>query len=85
MDASDDGQLGPRYYKSRTAEEWRAYHRDYYRKHAERRRQQRKNSHQRMVLERAYMRYGGIVPRRVIRLLFLRKGSAPSRPKKSNT
>ena len=76
---------GPGYYKSRTAEEWRAYHREYYRKHAERRRQQKKASHQRARLTRIYVRCGGVVPMRVIRMLFLREGSAPSRPKKSNT
>jgi len=76
---------GPRYYKSRTADEWRAYHREYYRTHAERRRQQKKASHQRMALVRAYVRYSGIVPKRIIRLLFLRKGSAAFRPDKSAT
>lgn len=75
----------PRYYKSRTAEEWRAYHREYYRQHAERRRQQKKLSNQRLVLIRAYARYGGIVPKRVIRMLFLRRESATSRAKKSAT
>ncbi len=58
--------------QSRTAEQWRAYHLEYYRTHAERRRQQKKASHQRMKLVRAYARYGGLVPDRVIRLLFLR-------------
>ena len=75
----------PRYCKSRTAEEWRAYHREYYRQHAERRREQKKASHRRMALVRAYARYGCIVPKRIIRMLFLREGSAAFRPKKSAT
>ncbi len=76
---------GPRYYKSRTAEQWRAYHREYYRAHVERRREQKRASHQRMALVRAYAMYGGFVPKRVIRMLFLREGSAAFRPKKSAT
>ena len=64
---------GPRYDKSRTAEEWRAYHREYYRMNAERRRQQKARSNQRLRLVQAYARYGGVVPMRVIRLLFLRR------------
>ncbi len=63
---------GPRYYKSRTPDEWRAYHREYYRMHADRRRQQKKASHQRMALVCGHARYGGIVPKRIIRMLFLR-------------
>ena len=85
MDASDNGQPSPRYYKSRTAEEWRAYHREYYRTHTERRRQQKKASNQRMTLVRAYVRYGDLVPKRVIRMLFLRRESAASPPNKSAT
>jgi hypothetical protein len=57
---------------SRTAEEWRAYHRDYYRKNAERRRIQAARYYQRQRLKRALARYRGLVPDRIIRLLFLR-------------
>jgi len=83
--SSEESKSQLRYWPSRTVEEWRAYHREYYRAHAERRREQKRASHQRRALVRAYARYGGIVPKRVIRMLFLRKGSAPSRPNKSAT
>jgi hypothetical protein len=38
-----------------------------------------------MALVRAYVRYSGIVPKRIIRMLFLRKGSVAFRPDKSAT
>ena len=69
MDANDQDQERPRYYKSRSAEEWRAYHREYYRKNAERRRRQAAKYHQRKTLERAYAQLGGVVPKRVLRFL----------------
>jgi len=83
--SNEDGDGGPRYWRSKTVEEWRAYHREYYRQNAERRRQQKAKSHQRLALVRAYARYGGMVPKRVIRMLFLREGSARSRANKSST
>ena len=58
----------PRYWPSRTPEEWRAYHRNYYREHAERRRAQARDSHLRKVLRQVF---GSAIPRS-LRLLFLR-------------
>ncbi len=47
---SGDKPESPKYHPSRTPEQWRAYHRAYYRQHAERRRQQARNSYWGKVL-----------------------------------
>lgn len=65
----------PKYHASRTVEEWRAYHREYYRKNAEKRRKQAANYHQRRqrrLFNQALMLYSGSVPKRIIRMLFER-------------
>jgi hypothetical protein len=58
----------PRYWPSKTVQEWRAYHRAYYRDHAERRRAQARHSHLRKVLRQAF---GTAIPRS-LRRPFLR-------------
>ena len=58
----------PGYWPSKTVEEWRAYHRNYYREHAERRRKQARDSQLRKVLRQAL---GNAIPRS-LRRLFLR-------------
>jgi len=73
-----DEKFGPRYWPSRTVEAWRAYHREYYRKNAAKRRAQAAKYHSRRVYKQALARYSGLVPDRIIKLLFLRD-SQPKR------
>ena len=73
------------YWRSRTPEEWRAYHREYYRRNAERRRGQAAKYYRRRRYLDALVACGGVVPERIIRMLFLRDTSAPFPPVKSKT
>lgn len=83
-ESRDDSHSQTRYYKSRTADEWRAYHREYYRHHADRRREQKRISDRRRAIARTYASLGRYVPKRVIQML-LREELAALWPKKSAT
>jgi hypothetical protein len=65
-DDKNNPDQSPRYWPSKTVEEWRAYHRAYYRDHAERWRAQARHSHLRKVLRQAF---GTAIPRSLRRLL----------------
>lgn len=65
--SSVNSQSGPRYPSSRTADEWRAYHRKYYRKNAERRRQQAAEYQKRRKLIRVIASYSRWIPKRLVR------------------
>ena len=65
----DAVESSPKYWPSRSVEEWRAYHRDYYQRNAAKRRQQARKSYLRRWLRKAF---GGHPPKSVMRI-FLRE------------